>query len=628
MKKTGLLIFVLAGIIAAVFPIAGLHATSPSYNLPGDTPNCPKEPICGCCEEPTIIDDCPSCKKEESCSKCAGKNAAGSGSAAVRSVDVNINVGGPRNDSVVDGGLILYCDRPFSGIFTPQFLRFTSPLTTRIVNVSNRILKLAGRNGRPITYTFASNSSSGFASGKSFPLNSYFEMLDSSGASVTSNPYFYEYRKNAQKIRYLASTGDAISYTTESGRTISLSDSSVGIEIINEEGGVIRQVKTVQGFADIVTISENKYEIRVYAPGDEGSKNTQGLYEPTGTAHTVWTIENPLADTTKVDRLKVTQTFGGNSYVFDYKYTEGTNAWKLTSGGGLSVELKNSMSDPDGEYRLDTVTVTNGTAPSFKSVAKLQLGNFTPRVVEKTIDPDGAALKTEYTYYTNSSETGKFGRLRTMKNPDGSSESYSYDTYGRKTIVVKAYKDSAFDSSAANADATYYSYTAVDQDDTPITRDPRPRTVERKILGTSVSKTYYAYKTISGETVEITERCTDISKNYGDASNLRTTRTYYAPGSASSATAGMLKSIVYPDGRKDSYTYEYGTYTSDPNPASSSFTAGSGDSLRTTVVHGTTASSDGVANKTTKESRRREDRKRAREAKCQSIRNNIGTGFR
>jgi len=183
--------------------------------------------------------------------------------------------------------------------------------------------------------------------------------------------------------------------------------------------------------------------------------------------------------------------------------------------------------------------------------------------------------------------------LRTMKNPDGSSESYSYDTYGRKTIVVKAYKDSAFDSSAANADATYYSYTAVDQDDTPINMDPRPRTVERKILGTSVSKTYYAYKTISGETVEITERCTDISKNYGDASNLRTTRTYYAPGSASSATAGMLKSIVYPDGRKDTYTYELGTYTSDPNPASSSFTAGSGDSLRTTVVHGTTASPDG-----------------------------------
>ena len=84
-----------------------------------------------------------------------------------------------------------------------------------------------------------------------------------------------------------------------------------------------------------------------------------------------------------------------------------------------------------------------------------------------------------------------------MKNPDGSSESYSY---GRETLVVSAYKDSAFDSSAGNADATYYSYTAVDQDDTPINMDPRPRTVERKILGTSVSKTYYAYKTISGET--------------------------------------------------------------------------------------------------------------------------------
>ena len=107
MKKTGLLISVMVGMIA-VFPFAGFRAQATGPNLPGDTPNCPKEPICDCCEEPTVIDDCPSCKKEESCSKCAGKNAAGSGSAAVRSVDVNINVGGPRNDSVVDGGLILY----------------------------------------------------------------------------------------------------------------------------------------------------------------------------------------------------------------------------------------------------------------------------------------------------------------------------------------------------------------------------------------------------------------------------------------------------------------------------------------------------------------------------------------
>jgi len=258
-------------------------------------------------------------------------------------------------------------------------------------------------------------------------------------------------------------------------------------------------VKTVRGFADIVRISEHKYEIRFYAPGDEGSKNNQGLYEPTGTAHTVWTIENPLADTRKVDKLKVTQTFGGNSYVFDYEYFEGTKAWRLTSGGGLRAELKTSMTDPDEEYRLDTRTVTNGTNTLVKSATKYELGNFRSRPVEDTLDPDGAALKTEYAYYTNSSQAGKYGRLRTLKNPDGSWESYEYDTYGRETLVVRAYKDSAFDSAAGNADATYYSYTAVDQDDTPINRDPRPRTVERKILGASVSKTYYAYKTVSGE---------------------------------------------------------------------------------------------------------------------------------
>jgi len=127
--------------------------------------------------------------------------------------------------------------------------------------------------------------------------------------------------------------------------------------------------------------------------------------------------------------------------------------------------------------------------------------------------------------------------------------------------------------------------------------DGRPRTVETKILGKTVSKKYSVYKTVGGESVEIEE--VGIAA-YGDASNQRKTTVSYA-NSADEASKGRIKSITWSNGKVDAYTYEYGMYSANPDPASCSFTAGSGDALRETIVHGTSANSAGVAGKSTKE---------------------------
>jgi YD repeat-containing protein len=63
-----------------------------------------------------------------------------------------------------------------------------------------------------------------------------------------------------------------------------------------------------------------------------------------------------------------------------------------------------------------------------------------------------------------------------------------------------------------------------------------------------------------------------------------------------------VSSIEYPDGRKDTYSYEKGVYTSNPNPDLNQFTPdANGTAERVTVVHGTTMSPNGIAYKTTKE---------------------------
>jgi hypothetical protein len=99
----------------------------------------------------------------------------------------------------------------------------------------------------------------------------------------------------------------------------------------------------------------------------------------------------------------------------------------------------------------------------------------------------------------------------------------------------------------------------------------------------------------------IVERCVDPDAAYGDPGNQRTVTTYYA-SETELADADRTRSVVNPDGRMTSYTYEYGTYMPSANPAEpGAFTPGAGNDIRSIVVHGTVDQPDGIAFKTTRE---------------------------
>lgn len=115
------------------------------------------------------------------------------------------------------------------------------------------------------------------------------------------------------------------------------SDPSVGLEIIYDDGTIIRQVKSVaDGLADIVTINFGvSYEIRLYAPDKVGSK-VDGLYTVTGSPHTVWKIENPSPG--KNTRVHVTKTVGEVSNLYQYEYSQNAGGWILKYPDDLLVE--------------------------------------------------------------------------------------------------------------------------------------------------------------------------------------------------------------------------------------------------------------------------------------------------
>jgi hypothetical protein len=158
------------------------------------------------------------------------------------------------------------------------------------------------------------------------------------------------------------------------------------------------------------------------------------------------------------------------------------------------------------------------------------------------------------------------------------------------TVKNMPFKDSAFGSAGKTMT---FSYAPLDSADVPVTNDNRPRTTSTSILGTAVSKNYHVYKTnAAGEYVEITERCSDPSKPYGDAANLRTVKTIYA--SDTGISSGRVKTIERPDGTLETYSYELGTYAPGSAGAPGTFTPGTGDAMRTTITHGTTASPAGI----------------------------------
>jgi len=463
-------------------------------------------------------------------------------------------------------------------------------------------------------------------------------MLDGNGVPVADNPVYYdEISKDGSRVRYSAATQKPVFQVLPSGRQVTLAD--LGLEVIRDNDQFLRQIWSItDGLADIVVTDTQKYEIRLYNPENIGSKGTDGLYAVSGTPRTTWVIENPTGVYEQQDTIRMTENVGGTSYVYDYVYTTAADDWTLTEGGGLRKTSRSRNSTALGKVSGKNILDGNNNIIYSEKELKIKYP-WGYSLHSKVVDPDGVAMTTSYTYYgggnlfsllgidknaydqfysqiisngkivgykessyenTRDSEA-RYGHVASEERPDGSWVTYDYDDQGRKSLEITPWKDSAFGSTSLQAKAATYDYTPVDTADTLELNDQRPRIVTENILGVATKKMFYVYKTVNGERIEIEERAATPTAAYGATGNLRTTKTYYA-ATAEAAVAYRLKSVLRPDGTLDSYNYELGNYTVNADPALNAFTpATGGGALRTTVVHGTSTSPDGIALKSTKE---------------------------
>jgi len=382
------------------------------------------------------------------------------------------------------------------------------------------------------------------------------------------------------------------------------------VDLIDDGNGDLRQVKTPRFLADIVTITAYNYQIRFYDQDSIGPFSG-GLYNQSGeTPFAVWTVDNPDTSSS-YDKLYISQTIGATCRKeYRFEFTGASDKWTMEAGdcsAGFTAmkEVERSSSyNGQGNIRTDTIGTYSGAQLVRQSVQTWEDFGWGHVLTSAETGTGTDKIDMARTWHTDSGQTGKYRKLKSWTNSDGSWVMQDYDTDGRVTVKVSSWKNTTMpqtvDSSVAHAIVNDYTpISGTDDDGTLFPR--RPRTVTEKINGTPVSKTFHVYyqqQTPNERIIEIVERAADPQGDYGDTGKLRTTSEYYL-ANAHNIDHQHLARVTHPDGTVDEYTWdEYtwgtpatGTYSpalSNGVPVPGTFTPGSASTdldVKTIIEH-------------------------------------------
>lgn len=369
-------------------------------------------------------------------------------------------------------------------------------------------------------------------------------------------------------------------------------------EVIRQTNGDLNQIKTDQALADVVVLTTNSYEVRFYTAKDIGGKGDDGLYQcEEATAFVVYRFSMPR----DVNVLLLEEIRGNDITQHEYTYNESTLGWTLNQGNGRRMVTRESQwLDANQIFREEVHTISNAAGQlALKEIITYQQFPWGEEKVFLTQYPnEDYSVVTEWAYYTDPAEAGRYMRIAREVRADGKTIDYDYDNKGRQIS-----KTMTFASDSGWNRVETYSYEPVDEaDEGDVIYAYLPRTTTVTETGIVVSKTYAAhYAADDGGRIQIQEKAVNQTSEYGDIGNVRTTRTYYPKSSGPESE--RLKTVEQPDGRLETYTYERGIYT-PLRQAPGRFNAttnAKGNAIRQMVTHGTVDFPDGIFQKTTRE---------------------------
>ena len=368
------------------------------------------------------------------------------------------------------------------------------------------------------------------------------------------------------------------------------------VDVVRNGDQSLRQLKAPQALANIIVISPTEYEVQYYRAADVGSK-VNGLYTLSGQPFVKWKVKNPDPSTTT--RLQISKTQGAVTDTSEYTWDAISNSWILSTGNGSRVETS-TITYPTQTTRVETIVVKdNALLITSKLSRTFHTFAWGEELIQEVLDPDGAALKTVYSFYEDQAETGRYSRRKSVINPDGFWEKYDYDSVGNLVLIMRPWKDQSIGAATEeNSYARRYTYSNSDGIITSLYANLLSSDIE-KVGGVIVRKRTYSRTgtTVGGHPAVVESQTTYVSAT----ESLVTTSVRYHE-TAPASLASRVISTQYPDGRKDSVSYEKGNYVPNADPALSTFTPDiNGLAERETIVHGTVTSPLGIQFKTTKE---------------------------
>ena len=538
-------------------------------------------------------------------------NPQSSGNATSGCISMDFHFGHLVHNDVIPAGTIkLLSDAPSPKIFSPQGLYFDFNLESYATHKGNETTVIRP-NGFKVVYDAngkPTNRQTSFQSYLTF--SSVKETAAVSEGAVEVKPvythptHFYRIFGNGSKAYYEIYAGHSSEtayyrlkkmYTTD-GAELTPSHKDIGIEVIYDNNRCLRQIKSqADGLADIVITGEFSYEIRMYAPSAISNKTTVdgvSIYSIKSgcNPYIIWKIENPQKSNSLIDKVKITRIINDKSFVYQWIYNSYNDCWSLIVGNGLEQKISSKQKTEykdakENETSLEVIKDIKNNEQSIvsRTLEKYTRFSFGDMLTETIFDPSGFVRKNTIAYYSDGINKSN---IKTKKYYTGQWEYFIYDDFKRKITHSSAFKNNCYSENANQSQSIEYVYVAD-------ANDNRPRITTNKIKGVVVGMTFNTYSTSGNRRTETIEVATMPSAQAGNASNLKTTKVY-------DVQTERLISVTYPDGKLETYTYEYGNYTPQTNTPGLFEANTSGKALRETIVYGTTSQPSGIAGKTTK----------------------------
>ena len=555
---------------------------------------------------------CPTCATNKPCS-CEEKGCSTdkNDTRELESVVFTLPAGALNPDfSISSASIKLKIEEPSKFAVTPQALRVSvCPYFIKKV-VNKKEIVLIANGGSSLRFSVNQGSSIAYPSKSSVGGVQKIRLLDSEKqlTSDSKKLKYYEFLPgNGNNYLFSSASSNGFSLVSMGIKGENLVVTNSGLEIIRtpDTGNVLRQVKTNTRLLDIQTGSTNelKYSIDVYDIEDLtlSKEGTNNFYQiPAGiTLVESFVVESPGAISNNFNQVLITRianpgTATEKTEVSDFEYTPSKREWSLTRDHYFFVRDFKNLDMKNGTNLSERVYgQLNGGAEEIvyrhRVYSAIKTWGDPLTKTEEYISPTKIRTTT-YSYYEDSSENG-FKKKKRMDRSDGYWEEYTYNTQHLMKTRTQP--------TANGQKVTSYTY---DNDAINLKNDTRPRSIRVEIGGHLVEETSYIYEPDTGSgRVETMTRSTPS----GGVSS--TVRTYYPSLGGIDVARNQIKQVRYSDGRVTSYSYERGTFPEVPEnggsiPTASDFSPNSsGSYVRTMTVHGTTASSSGVINKSTRE---------------------------